>query len=290
MQPLSRKKRRGYILFFSFLFIIITPLLILYATGYRITDKFTLGRTGGLYIATDQSGVQIYVNKKFIRETGIFQKNILVQNLKPGIFTVETTKNGLISWKKELTVHPETVTEANVFMLPKDIVLNEILPFVGSNGTPTTTPTDVFKNKNLKNPEIEEINAIFLPPKITKINATTTLDTKVLGKLSFKKILGRIHAQWMGNQDERPLYFCINNICRNEIIIQTSSSVRSFDFFPGRSDLVIVVLDSGIYVTEIDDSPGQNTQPILKGTDLDMRVKDNIVYIKKDSALYSVPL
>ncbi len=286
MQPLSRNKRRGYIFFFSLLFIIITPILILYATGYRFTDTFSLGRTGGLYISTNQSGVQIYVNNKLIRETGIFQKNIFVQNLKPGTFAIETRKDGFISWKKELMIYPETVAEARTFMLPNDVILNEILPFVDTDGTPTTSLT-ILKTKN---PEFTDITSIFLPPKITKKSATTTLDTKILGKLYLKKISGKLHASWMGNQDERPLYFCINNICRNEIIIQTSSSVRSFDFFPGRSDLVIVVLDSGIYVTEIDDSPGQNTQPILNGTNLDMRVKDNIVYIKKEVTLYSVSL
>lgn len=286
MQPLSRKKRRGYILFFSVLFIIITPILILYATGYRLTDTFSLGQTGGLYITTDQSGVQIYVNSKLIKETGIFQKNIFVQNLKPGTFVIETRKEGLTSWKKELKVYPETVAEAHTFMLPNDIVLNEILPFVDKYGTPTTSPT-ILKNKN---PEFVDTASIFLPQKITKKTSTTTLDTKILGKLYLKKIDGKLHASWKGNQDERPLYFCLNNICRNEIVIQTSSSVKSFDFFPGRSDLVIVVLDSGIYVTEIDDSPGQNTQPILKDANLDMRVKDNVIYIKRGDAFYSVSL
>ncbi len=268
------------------LFIIITPILILYATGYRLTDTFSLGQTGGLYISTNQSGVQIYVNNKFIKETGIFQKNIFIQNLKPGTFVIETRKEGFISWKKELKVYSETVAEARTFMLPNNIVLNEILPFVDVEGTPTSSPATL----KTKNPEFVDTTSIFLPQKITKKNATTTPDTKILGKLYLKKISGKLHASWVGNQDERPLYFCINNVCRNEIIIQTSSSVRLFDFFPGRSDLVIVVLDSGIYVTEIDDSPGQNTQPILEGADLDMRVKDNVIYIKKDDTLYSVSL
>lgn len=286
MQPLSRKKRRGYILFFSVIFFIITPILILYATGYRLTDTFSLGQTGGLYITTDQSGVQIYVNNKLIKETGIFQKNVFVQNLKPGTFVVETRKDGLTSWKKELKVYPETVAEAHTFMLPNDIVLNEILPFVDKDGAPTTSPA-ISKNKN---PEFVDTASIFLRSQITKKNSTTTLDTKILWKLYLKKIDGKLHANWKGNQDERPLYFCLNSICRNEIVIQASSSVGSFDFFPGRSDLVIVVLDSGIYVTEIDDGPGQNTQPILKDTKLDMRVKDNVIYIKKGEALYSVSL
>ncbi|MHB0977914.1 MAG: hypothetical protein ACYC1K_00695 [Minisyncoccota bacterium] len=283
IQPLSRKKRRGYILFFSFLFIVITPILILYATGYRLTDTFSLGRTGGLYITAEQSGIQIYVNNKLIKETGIFQKNIFVQNLAPGTFVIETHKDGLISWKKELAVYPETVTEAHTFMLPKDVTLNEILPFIDTDGTPTTS-VKFLKNKN---PEFVEINSLFLPPKIIKTAATTTPDTKVLGKLYLKKILGRIHAQWMGNPDEKPLYFCQDNVCKKEIVIQTPSPVGAFDFFPGRSDLVIVVLDSGIYVSEIDDRSGQNIQPMLNGENLDMRVKDNIIYVKKENAFFS---
>ena len=50
MEPLSKNKRRGYLFFFSVVFVICVPVFILYAKGYRfdINKAFQISETGGL--------------------------------------------------------------------------------------------------------------------------------------------------------------------------------------------------------------------------------------------------
>ncbi len=257
MQPLSRRKRLWFLLASGAVFIVVTPLLIFYATGYRLTEAFKLTRTGGVYISTPESGVEIYLNDKPVKQTSIFQKNVLIQNLKPGEYKIEVFKDGLTTWTKTLDVFPETVTEARTFMLPNEPELKEIL-----------------ENKKI-------VAALF-----TQNKTATTTNPKVLGKLSLNNTAGVLDAIWTGEEDSTPSYFCLEAVCKKKIIIQTSSKVKFFDFFPGRNDLVVVSLNDGIYVSEIDDRSKQNIQAVLVGQNLDFRIKDNNIYIKKGDTFY----
>lgn len=253
LEPLSKKKRFSYLAICAVLFVVMTPILIFYAAGYRLTDALKLTHTGGLYITTGQSATRVYINGTLDKETKLFQKNVLIQNLKPGTYKVVTSKDGLISWKKDLIVYPETVTEAHTFMLPT-------------------------------NPKLEKA-----PKSIASLFATTS-DSKVIGKLLLKKVGGKLHAIWQGESEEQPSYFCQDIICVKEIIIRSPSEIKSFDFYPGRSDLVVISATSGIYVVEVDNRSNQNLQPILEEVGLDMRVDSSTIYIKKEGILYSVVL
>ncbi len=309
MQPLSRNKRRYYLIALSVLFVVLTPLLIFYATGYRLGESLTLKRTGGLYVITGQSGVRVYINDEFVRESNLFQKNILIQNLKPGTFQIRTEKDGETTWGKELGVYPERVTEAYVFMLPTELEAVEILSFVDSAGVATSTALSSTKVKHLANPEIAWVKELFLPPKqatSTKVStpstgstgslqassgqattsSTSTPEAVVLNKLALEKVDGRLVATWQGGLDEQPSYFCVESLCQEEILLQTPSSVQAFDFFPGRGDVAIAVLDTGIYAIEIDNRSTQNILPIFTGKNLDMRVRGNMVYIKQGEKFY----
>src|SRR3989344_4792190 len=141
MKPLSKNKRRGYLLFFSLVFIICVPFFILYAKGYRldINKAFQISETGGLYISADQSGVSIYVNGEAVRKTSIIQKGIFVQSLEPGNYQVSALKNGFQTWNKTLKVFPEIVTEARSFSLKTEPVLTEILRNLSPDGSATSS-------------------------------------------------------------------------------------------------------------------------------------------------------
>ncbi len=289
MQPLSRNKRRYYLIGMTLLFILLTPILIFYATGYRLGDSLTLSRTGGLYVLTGQSSVQVYINDEFNKESSIFQKNILIQNLKPGIYKIRAEKAGEITWQKELHVYPERVTEAYVFMLPQILEVEEVLPYIDTQGVATSTPLSLTKVKHLVNPEIAEVKQLFLPPKVatsTKVVATSTLDTKILNKLALRRMGQEVVAEWQGSHDEQPSYFCIENTCEKSIVLETPSTIKDFDFFPGRGDAVVVGLTDGIYAMEIDNRSPQNLLPIFPGENLEMRVNGDRVYVKEGQKFY----
>lgn len=292
MDPLSRKKRTFYFVILFFIFIIFAPLFILDARGYAFNfkDVIKISQTGGLYIDTDQSGLEIYVNGKLEKKTSIVQKSVFVQDLKPGIYEIIVSKKGLQTWSKTLKVFPEIVTDTRPFLLKSEPELIEISRYL-DDGVATSS-----KSSPLKNPDYDFVNTVFLSttsPKTstTSKNATTSIDNKTISDVFVKNINGELQVLWKGDIDSMPSYFCESSICKQEIIIKTNSRIKFFDFFPGRNDLLIVQMDSGIYVSEIDDRSLQNIQKIIEGAGYEFRVKDgNEIYLKKGTNLYLVSI
>ncbi|MEK7567524.1 MAG: hypothetical protein AAB513_01210 [Patescibacteria group bacterium] len=289
MQPLSRKKRVSYFLILTVIFFVVSPLLILYAKGYRpnFGEVFKVALTGGFYISADEAGVSIYVNDALVRKTNIVQKSIFVQDLKPGIYEIKASKDGQQSWVKFLRVFPELVTEARPFLLDNDTSMEEIPRFSNTNNATTTS-----LSTQIRNLEYENVNKIFttVPVKATT-TATTTQSVKSIRRVTIDNTFSRLRISWEGEVDFTPYYFCEDINCKKEIFVNTPSSVKSYDFFPGRDDLLIVKLSDGIYVIEIDDRSKQNIQKLVSGPDFDFKVVNGSeLYLKNGTKIYSVSL
>lgn len=65
-------------------------------------------------------------------------------------------------------------------------------------------------------------------------------------------------------------------------------SIRTFDFFPGDNNLVVVLLDDGVYVTEIDDRGWQNMQPLFMGNNLSVSVTNGVIYVYDGTLIYQI--
>lgn len=285
MKPLSIKKRRFYLITLILLFSIFIPLIILYATGYRFTDTLNLTRTGGIFVSVPESGADAYINNSIVEQTGIFQRNVFVQDLKPGLYDFKIKKNGFQSWSKQLQVFPKTVTVAHPFLLPEEPTLVEIPIFendgeVQISATSTTAPSSMKLAPQKQNPEYKKILALF----------ATTTSPNPKRKLLVKNVRGVLHVSWTGSTESIPYYFCVSEICQKEVLVKPSSKLRSFEFYPGRDDLLILNLADGIYLTEIDDRSTQNIQTLVQGKNLDFRVDDGIIYIKKNKNIYYLSL
>lgn len=278
----------------SIAFFLMTPFLIYYATGYRLTDSFNWNPTGGLYILTSQSGVKVYVNEEEVKESNLFQRNIFVQHLKPGTFRIRTSKEGYTPWEKELSVYPERVTETYPFMLPEELEWREVFAYIDKEGQATSTSLALDKTKHEPNPDLNKIIDLFAPVSATSTKntktATSTLLVKTDNKIALTKIDGRVVATWTGKEDERPPYFCEEIACRGEIWLETVSNVDNFDFFPGRNELVLVAVETGIQVIEIDNRSKQNSVLIREGKKLDFRLSGNTIYVKDGKKYFSLEL
>ena len=67
-------------------------------------------------------------------------------------------------------------------------------------------------------------------------------------------------------------------------------TIRAFDFYPGSNDLVVVLLDDGVYVTEIDSRAWQNMQPLFLGDGLEMMVTNGVIYIYDGVLIFQIVL
>jgi len=289
MEPLSKKKRRIYLVVFGTLFLIFIPVLIFYATGYRITSALNLVRTGGLYVSVPYSGSDVFLENDIVKQSGFFSKNVFVQNLSPKMYEVRVEKEGYQTWYKTLGVFPKTVTEGYPFLIKSTPALTLIPEFPTPADILLATSTLIKTATSTKQTgQYKEVKALFAPVSATS-TASTSDFKKIRRNLLVENKKGILQVSWTGDQESIPHYFCEYEKCKTKILIDADATIKTFDFFPGRNDLIIYGTQNGIFVTEIDDRSKQNVNNILIGSGLDFRVKDyDIIFIKKDGSYFSV--
>ena len=118
-------KRQRTFLFFTFLslFLVSTPLLLLYYAGYRFDFKQKIvTQTGGIYLKVHPKSVSLSLNLQDTKNTDWLFGTALIDNLLPQSYRVLAEKEGYIPWEKTLEVQKTKVTEAkNILLLPKHI-------------------------------------------------------------------------------------------------------------------------------------------------------------------------
>lgn len=109
--------RRTITLGFFLFFFIVSPLLLLYASGYRYDVKRgSLLRTGNIFIeASDVKDATVFIDEKPYRD--LLNKKLFLKNLIPGEYTIRIEKEGYTTWEKKLRVDGALTT----FL--KDVVL-----------------------------------------------------------------------------------------------------------------------------------------------------------------------
>lgn len=82
-----------------------------------------------------------------------------------------------------------------------------------------------------------------------------------------------------------------SDVCTLDIQIDRNwQTVTYFDFYPGSTDLVIMALEKGVYVVEIDNRAWQNVQPLILGEGLDVRVENGNIYMYDNKLIYQILL
>jgi len=113
--------------FFALLFIAVAPTAILYSQGWRFDfEANDFIKTGGLFIRTN-SPARISINGEFKKRTSAWTNSAFFKNLLPKAYKIEVTREGYHSWKKDLQIKEEEVTEAKyIILFPKNLDLNLI--------------------------------------------------------------------------------------------------------------------------------------------------------------------
>ena len=136
---MSLKARRILFILFIIAFLIITPLVISYAVGYKISlSGKILQKTGMLILDTEPEGAKIYLNgkprqlffKKYFKdEESYITTPAKIKNLLPGKYDVKLELDGYYGWQKKLEIKPGMSTFAEDINLFK-----KNLPLLIRNG------------------------------------------------------------------------------------------------------------------------------------------------------------
>jgi len=146
------------------------------------------------------------------------------------------------------------------------------------------------------------------------------------GGMRLLPVQNELYAVWKGPVEDIPYYFCVlggeasttaklygkhvakqiqelsestttpliaygNQICRPEIKLDhLRQNIHYYDFFPGQADLVLLQLDDGVYVTEIDDRSWQNVQLLYPGKSKNVRVMvdKGRIYLKDGNYYFEI--
>lgn len=86
-----------------------------------------------------------------------------------------------------------------------------------------------------------------------------------------------------------PLHIENGRLCRTEIRLDRKwQTIKYYNFFPRSNDLVVLQLQDGLYVTEVDDRSWQNTQKIYSGDTFETFVTDTNIYIKQNGQYFEL--
>jgi hypothetical protein len=222
-----------------------------------------------------------------------------VKDLRPDTYSVKLVKDGYIDWKKNIEVMAEKVSEAYPFLIPKQIVTTPV---------PAQIPKSAIASSSLiANPEYKDLLSFFatttkvsVPIKkvvvATSTKATTTYPSIESKKLVIEKIGGDLKATWNGSSQDTPFYFCIQNKdgCVSNFVVYSAQNIGTFNFYPSRNDVILVVVNSKIMVVELDKREPQNIVELYQSTTqeaLDFRVVDNeTIVIKEGKKLIKLSL
>ena len=106
--------RRTISFTFIIAFIVCTPILLLYTTGFRYDfKKGQLQRTGALVLETAPTGAEVFLNGEKAKSKTPARLN----NVLPGDYDIQITKPEHYPWKKKLTVKTQETTFAEDIIL-----------------------------------------------------------------------------------------------------------------------------------------------------------------------------
>lgn len=220
------------------LFLIITPLIIFYVQGYRIDfENKKLVKTGGLFLKIAPKNSEIYIDGIFKKEINFFSDSALIENLFPKKYEIEAKKNGYKTWKKNLEIKENYVTEAEKIILipenPKFFLLEKmiedffflpdkkrlVLKEGKENGwglslfdLEKNTKTELTSQKNdvsLSNLDFsEDSKKILLELKTKKISKFYILDlSKTPARLTYLDFLSNAEKTSFNPKDNQKIFF-----------------------------------------------------------------------------------
>lgn len=101
------RTRRWLVLALALIFLVLSPLLILYGLGYKYNwQKNRLEKTGVFFIKSFPKDAEIYLDGARQPKTTPTQ----ITRLLPKIYEVKIAKNGFLPWTKNLAIQSQTAT------------------------------------------------------------------------------------------------------------------------------------------------------------------------------------
>lgn len=112
---MTTRVRQTIFILFTVLFLATSVILLLYASGYRVTRGGRIVETGILFVNGKPRDAQIFLNQKPV---GV-KLPLRLPHLIPSSYHIRVAKDGHYAWEKTLDIRPRETTFATELMLWK---------------------------------------------------------------------------------------------------------------------------------------------------------------------------
>lgn len=107
--------RQLLFIIFALCFIATSAVVLMYASGYRVTREGRIVQTGVLFLNGKPRDTQVLVNQKSVGQ----KLPLRLQHMIPGSYTIRVEKDGHHAWEKTLDIRPRETTFATELLLWK---------------------------------------------------------------------------------------------------------------------------------------------------------------------------
>lgn len=283
---------------FAILFIVISPIIVLYANGDVFSNGWSLLKTGGIYVSSAPIGSEIYLNDKLKDKVSFFNRDILIKNLMSGEYEIQVRKIGYNNWTKKINVENNLVADADVFMLQKKVEVQNIPKYIldASNGSTSSI--------KIKNPEYTDMIALFAATttKLSKALSIIGVDFKnnlgtakspiMNGRLGLWKEKEKIFVKWFGDNDNAPKYLCDNTLdcTKTMLVIELPIEPTEISFLLGYDGVILISAQGTVFAMQIDDNTDKIKQIIYMGKDPRFILSAGSLYVKDGDTISEIVL
>lgn len=210
-----------------------------------------------------EDNTTIYLDGNLKKTVSRGKDKVTLKNISEGEHTVLVSQEGSWPWLKEVEIAAEEI-----------LILS---PFAISQSVP-----GFFIPEN--DPEYESIIALFKENELSNLeNRKISSDEKVAIWING----GSLYIEWLGEEEEKPKYFCDEFGCHKMFNVFTSSAnFKNLDFYKDRNDIFLVSFGTGIFAIEADKNGTQNFQPVFEGHSPEFVKNDSeSIYILDNNSL-----
>lgn len=223
--------------------------VLLYRANYRFSFISGAYKTGELSLRVPAADFEIFIDGKK-RPSESSEGWLAFKSLKPGRHSVLIAKQDYWPWLKNIRIKENAVLEANALLVPQN-------------------PEWKILVSPLQDQSDKTLEEVARSGKIIKDAAEAqNVFKKDAGdiRLSLNEERTVLAAEWLGAPGNAPYYFCDDSSCSDSVaVLNSKSPIKSFDFYPGRTDAAIIAIEDGVYAIEVDGRGGRMLFPFYKG-------------------------
>ena len=282
---------------FIFLFVVLSPIIVLYANGDIFSNGWSLLQTGGIYVRSAPVGSEVYLNNKLQDKVTFFKRDILIKNLTPNTYVIQVKKADYNTWTKKLKVENNLVADADVFMLPENVQTKEIPEYIPDS-------SDLANSEEVFNQTYADTLTLFTSTttKISKALSIIGIDFKnnlgtekspiMNGNLGLWKEKGKIFVKWFGSNETAPKYLCdqSSDCTEDRLVFELPKEPTEINFLSGYDGVILLSNEGLLFAVQAEDNPDKMIQILYKGKNPEFRLNDGDLYVKDGSTLSEILL